>query len=406
MWERIDEEAKRLISYLPAYIRSENRGGKIPQLHSENWQGCAREARATPVSQKRTQFLKFLKEKSYGLGDVVKVTWELDYPQVGAGSVEELSQLAKRLRELKYVEYPNVYREDITEFRLTSAGWESLESPAEQEGHLGQPKERKELSDSVPPARTASRKLKIFLCHSSGDKAEARNLYQQLRADGFEPWLDEENLLPGQEWQTEIAKAVRACDIFLACLSYGAVSKRGFVQKEIKHALNVADEQSEGTIFIIPLKLEECEIPDRLRQWQWVNFFEPEGYQKLKRALHIRADELQGVRPKIGENILPTTTPVPSSVTVTRRDSGDVEVILIWTYSQGEITADRFIIFQSSGTPLTIADHSQPVEVTSRTFRCFLPRGTTHRFGIAAARGPYIGPIIQPLVSPGWEIST
>src|SRR5712692_5498327 len=167
VWAGVDEENKRLISYLPAYIRSENRDGKIPQLYSENWQDCAREARATPVSQKYTQFLKFLKEKSYGLGDVVKVTWELDYPQAGAGSVEELSQLAKRLRELKYVEYPNVYREDITEFKLTSAGWESLESPAEQEGHLGQPKGRKELPDSVPPAQAASRKLRIFLCHSS-----------------------------------------------------------------------------------------------------------------------------------------------------------------------------------------------------------------------------------------------
>jgi hypothetical protein len=40
--------------------------------------------------------------------------------------------------------------------------------------------------------------LRIFLCYSSGDKPAVRELYRRLRADGFEPWLDGVNLLPGQ----------------------------------------------------------------------------------------------------------------------------------------------------------------------------------------------------------------
>ena len=41
----------------------------------------------------------------------------------------------------------------------------------------------------------------IFLCHASEDKAQVRKVYQCLkRIDGFEPWLDEEDLLPGQDW--------------------------------------------------------------------------------------------------------------------------------------------------------------------------------------------------------------
>ena len=64
-----------------------------------------------------------------------------------------------------------------------------------------------------------ARKLKVFLCHSSGDKATVRDLYKRLQADGFEPWLDEEDLLPGQEWAKEIPKAVRAAEAILVCLS-------------------------------------------------------------------------------------------------------------------------------------------------------------------------------------------
>lgn len=69
--------------------------------------------------------------------------------------------------------------------------------------------------------------LRIFLCHSSGDKPKVRDLYERLLAEGFDPWLDEEKLLPGQKWKTEIPKAVRASDVVIVCLSRSAVNKAG-----------------------------------------------------------------------------------------------------------------------------------------------------------------------------------
>jgi formylglycine-generating enzyme required for sulfatase activity len=139
---------------------------------------------------------------------------------------------------------------------------------------------------------TAMRTLRVFLCHASVDKPAVRELYQRLRADGFEPWLDEEDLLPGQDWQREIPKAVRNSDVVIVCLSRGSINKAGYVQKEIKLALDVADEQPEDTIFLIPLKLEECDVPERLNRWQWVNLFSPNGYERLMRALQVRATGL------------------------------------------------------------------------------------------------------------------
>ena len=137
-----------------------------------------------------------------------------------------------------------------------------------------------------------NRKLKLFLCHSKDDKPKVRELYHRLVADGFDAWLDEENLLPGQDWDLEIRKAVRESDVVVVCLSKGAVTKTGYVQKEIRFALDVADEQPEGTIFIIPAKLEACQVPLRLNKWQWVNLFETVGYEKLKRSLTHRANNL------------------------------------------------------------------------------------------------------------------
>jgi hypothetical protein len=126
---------------------------------------------------------------------------------------------------------------------------------------------------------------RVFLCHSSGDKTEVRNLYQKLRRHGVNPWLDEEDLLPGQVWELEITKAVRSSAIIIVCLSRNSVSKTGYVQKEIKYALDIADEQPEGKIFLIPVRIDDCAVPDRLKRWQWVDLFEPSGFDRLVKAL-------------------------------------------------------------------------------------------------------------------------
>ncbi|WP_239405964.1 toll/interleukin-1 receptor domain-containing protein [Frankia sp. Cj3] len=132
---------------------------------------------------------------------------------------------------------------------------------------------------------TQTRLPKIFLCHASQDKTQVRDLYQRMRSDRFELWLDSEELLPGQDWDFEIRKAVRTSRAVLVCLSSTSTGKRGYVQKEIKYALDVADEQPEGSIFLIPVRLERCEVPDRLRKWHWVDLFDEDGYAKLIRAL-------------------------------------------------------------------------------------------------------------------------
>jgi hypothetical protein len=148
---------------------------------------------------------------------------------------------------------------------------------------------------SPQPMLTVSKEahaLRIFLCHASNDKPAVRELYRRLREDGFAPWLDEENLFPGQDWQQEIPKAVRQSDIVIVCLSRNSITKAGYVQKEIKFALDVADEQPDGMIFLIPLKLEECDVPERLSRWHWVDQFDANGYTRLMRSLHHRAESL------------------------------------------------------------------------------------------------------------------
>ena len=91
--------------------------------------------------------------------------------------------------------------------------------------------------------------------------------------------------MPGQDWDSEIRRGVRASDAILVSLSSTSAGKSGYLQKEIRFVLDVADEKPDGRIFIIPVRIGECEIPERLRRWQWVNYYDEQGFDKLIRAL-------------------------------------------------------------------------------------------------------------------------
>jgi hypothetical protein len=132
------------------------------------------------------------------------------------------------------------------------------------------------------------RPLTVFLCHSKEDKEKVRELYNLLALQpGIVPWFDEENLLPGVEWNLEIEQAVKSSDVVIVCLSTKSLSKDGYIHKEIRLALDTAERKPEGTIYIIPLMLEECIVPERLNKWQWMDYFNnsQEKFNKLIESL-------------------------------------------------------------------------------------------------------------------------
>jgi len=212
----------------------------------------------------------------------------------------------------------------------------------------------------------SNRKLNIFLAHASEDKETVRVLYHRFQEDGIDPWLDEENLLPGENWRREIPKAVRNADAVLVCLSNNSVDKDGYFQNEIQFALDAAKKHSDDPIYLIPLKLEECQVPESLADWHWVDLFDARGYTRLLDALRKRAATL-GVQSPIAQSDTPFM-PTP------RR-----KLKFSWAYVVGTITilaalagffADMGSILaqlgiSTSALPTAI---STPIETPTNTF--------------------------------------
>lgn len=136
---------------------------------------------------------------------------------------------------------------------------------------------------------TNKRPLKVFLCHAHADREAVHDLYKRLKREGVDAWLDKYKLLPGQDWEHEIRKAVREVDAIIVCLSK-QFNQAGYRQKEVKLALDTALEQPDGEIFIIPARLEECDNLESLHKWHWVDLFEENGYYNLILALRARAN--------------------------------------------------------------------------------------------------------------------
>jgi TIR domain-containing protein len=128
--------------------------------------------------------------------------------------------------------------------------------------------------------------IRPFLSYAHEDRLQVRDLYDKLKAAGFDPWFDDEQLRGGQTWELEIKKAIKSCDFFIACLSSKSVNKRGFVQKELKQALAFVDEFPEGQVFVIPVRLEQCAIPASLQIYHHIDLLRPGGFDRLVSALH------------------------------------------------------------------------------------------------------------------------
>ena len=106
---------------------------------------------------------------------------------------------------------------------------------------------------------------RVFIAYVEEDYARVRPLYERLLEAGFDPWLDKRKLMAGQDWPRGIERAISVADFFVPCYSRRARTKRGQFQKEVRQALECAAKMPLEDCFVLPVRLEECSVPRRIR---------------------------------------------------------------------------------------------------------------------------------------------
>jgi hypothetical protein len=98
-----------------------------------------------------------------------------------------------------------------------------------------------------------------FISHSSVDKPFADRLYEALQAKGVRCWLDERQLLPGDDISRQLDRGINSWDKFLLCASKNSLTSH-WVENEIKTTLEkeraLRKERGKPVHKLIPLNLD------------------------------------------------------------------------------------------------------------------------------------------------------
>lgn len=106
----------------------------------------------------------------------------------------------------------------------------------------------------------------IFISYASPDRERVIPFFDELEANGLNVWMDCRKLMAGQNWNFEIMRALDKSSMVIIFLSEASVGRRGYVQREMKIALDRISEKLYEDIYIIPVILDNSiEIPFQLK---------------------------------------------------------------------------------------------------------------------------------------------
>jgi hypothetical protein len=195
----------------------------------------------------------------------------------------------------------------------------------------------------------------LFISYAREDEPIAAAMENELRRRGHRPWRDRSDITPATDWVDAIDGAIARSDHFVVILTQTSVSSRQ-VLRELDLALD-------GGKHVVPILLEECVLPNRVRELNCVDwrskserfgtYFMGDGFKVLRQAIifgapkgywaHIQQREQGEGRRKVR---LPEQ---PTSQTIVVKAGGQVLGTLNsasrWDWSVGHLVSVDGIVY-------------------------------------------------------------
>ncbi len=253
----------------------------------------------------------------------------------------------------------------------------------------------------------------VFISHSSKDKPVVRELAERLKNDGLKVWFDEWEIKPGDPISIKIERGLEQSRTLVLVMSANAFASE-WVTLE-RHTALFRDPTNARRRFV-PLRLDDAEIRDTLRQFAYVDWRErsEEEYAKLLESCRLPAvarPQIEGEEEPVWDNMFRGHTGYVRSVTVTPDSrfaiSGSSDNTLkVWDLETGvevrtlqghtgyvyavTVTPDsRFAISGSSDNTLKVWDLETGVEVRTLQGHTYWIRSVTvtpdSRFAISGS---------------------
>ena len=125
----------------------------------------------------------------------------------------------------------------------------------------------------------------VYISYPSENTAQATELYREIQAAGFRAWTAAADVGPGMDWAALAKDAIARCDFVLALLSRATTDRTGYFVDEWRQALDAQAKKPRDSVFLIPVRLEDAQVPQPLRHLLCVDLHRPGGWERLLEAL-------------------------------------------------------------------------------------------------------------------------
>jgi hypothetical protein len=249
----------------------------------------------------------------YGLGKLGEATID---PNLGPK--REIAEWAELVRSRYGAEEVRATAQGVIDTRLTLLALmhldESLAASMTEAGLVGPLRSESELrprqqeegapqaSHFAAPRRGGGTADHVFICYSRKDSAVVREIDRELRLRGVSTWIDTEDIPPGANWDRSIDDALRDTPCLMVFLSSSSVAS-----DEVQGEWSLALDEDKA---VIPVLLEDCEVPRRLRARQHIELFErPLDSGRLDRLAATLRDQYGSQSDAVGGRGDPVASP-------------------------------------------------------------------------------------------------
>ena len=145
----------------------------------------------------------------------------------------------------------------------------------------------KKRAAAKPRVRNA---MRIFISHSHRDREAVDAIADTLRSDGHEIWIDSLQLKPGDNISQRIQEGLEQADAIVFVISRNSLHSE-WVQREFSAiALQQISKRQQR---IIPVRLDECEVPSYLADRLYIDFASDfaQGLKSLSAAFMVESPE-------------------------------------------------------------------------------------------------------------------
>lgn len=120
--------------------------------------------------------------------------------------------------------------------------------------------------------------MKVFISHAHQDADLAARIAQGLQSNGLEAWDADSNLLPGDNWAAEVARALEESEAMVVLLTPDAVDSQ-WVLREMEYALGAKNYSNRLIPVVVGDRdsLPSTGIPWIVRRMPWIELREGHG---------------------------------------------------------------------------------------------------------------------------------